>query len=182
MPDIFGRRPLDYGGSFSADGAQIEIAGLVGIGLIVQQLSIQYQQPITRIYEVGTQKTYFVAGRPQGTANIASVLGPGSVFSTFYQLLGDVCNAPINDLRICLQAGCTTPIGTSVSFPVPAIISSAVSSGMQLIAKNMVLQSIGLAVAAQDMVINQQLGLFFTSLLMCANDCPTAATITDVCP
>ena len=140
-----------------------------GTGFIIQTLSIQYQQPITRIYEVGSQDTYYVAGRPQGTVNVAAVIGPGKLTAAFFESIGNVCNAAGNDLTFGVQPGC---LGSSYKYP-----------GTQFIAKNIVLQSIGVSVAAQDMVINQQLSLFFTALLLCpatiyglsaTADCPSS--------
>lgn len=162
MADVFNRRALTFGGAFAADSAEISLSirNQAGVGLITQTLSIQYQQPITRIYEVGSQNTFFVAGRPQGTAAIAAILGPGAVNAAFFQSIGDVCNAVGNDLNVCVQAGCQG-------------FSDQGFSGLRFIAKNIVMQSIGLSVAAQDMVINEQLSLFFTSLLVCDASCPT---------
>ncbi len=165
--DIFGRRALEFGGAFAADSANIELSlqcidpetnePISSAGLLTQQLSVQYQQPITRLYEVGTQKTYYVAGRPQGSANIARILGPGNVMSAFYECLGDVCMADKNDLCFCVQPGCL-----SVQDP----DFHAIRLGM----KNVVLQSIGFSVAAQDMIINEQLSLFFTALIVVDDD------------
>src|SRR5687768_10439908 len=160
--DIFGRRALEFGGAFAADSAQIElvlncdadndgVADFESTGLLTQQLNVQYQQPITRLYEVGTQKTYYVAGRPQGTANIARVLGPGTVMAEFYACLGDVCRADANDLCFCVQANCVGNPDQDFN-------------AMQIGLKNVVLQSLGFSIAAQDMVINEQLSLFFTAL------------------
>jgi hypothetical protein len=161
--DIFNRRPLQFGGAFAADSARIELnlgcqdlqtgQQVSSLGLLTQQLNIQYQQPVTRLYEVGTQKTYYVAGRPQGTANIARILGPGNVSAAFYNCLGDVCMADINDLCFCLQANC---LGNP---------QAATTGVLSLCLKNVVLQSLGFAVQAQDMVINEQMSLFFTTLL-----------------
>ncbi len=93
--DIFSRRALEFGGAFAADSARLEFSldctydddgeegtpevPIITTGLLTQQVSISYSQPITRLYEVGSQKTFYVAGRPQGQANIARILGPGIV-------------------------------------------------------------------------------------------------------
>jgi len=159
--DVFGRRALSFGGAFAADSARVDLnlggagdcAGLEsGAGLLTQQLNVQYQQPITRLYAVGNQKTYYVAGRPQGTANIARVLGPGVVMAELYSCLGDVCQADENDLCFCVQANCIGDPDQNFD-------------AMQIGLKNVVLQSLGFSIQAQDMVINEQMSLFFTSLL-----------------
>ena len=156
--DIFGRQALAFGGAFAADSAQIRLNLGCGespgvTGLLTQQIGIQYSQPITRLYEIGTQYTYYVAGRPQGSANVARVLGPGSVMSELYACLGDVCNADQNDLCLCFQANCLGEGGASPQF-----------TAMQVGLKNVVLQSLGFSIQAQDMIINEQMSLFFTSM------------------
>jgi hypothetical protein len=156
MADIFGRRPLQFGGAFAADAASITFATgnpafASGVGLVTQNIQVSYQQPITRLYEVGTQLTYYVAGRPQGQMNMGRILGPGIVSTAFYQSFGDVCLAASNHLAFDVAAGCE-PGGPLVS------------SRMYFLANNVLLQSIGLSVAAQDMIINESLSLFFTSL------------------
>jgi hypothetical protein len=159
--DIFGRRALDFGGAFAADSANIGLSlectdgeGVqsTSAGLLTQTLNVQYQQPITRLYEVGTQMTYYVAGRPQGTATIARILGPGVIMAAFYACLGDVCRADQNDLCFCIEAGC---IGNA----------DQDFNAMRIGLKNVVLQSLGISIQAQDMIINEQLSLFFTALI-----------------
>lgn len=153
--DIFGRAPLIFGGAFAADNACVNLGFTVGgqsvTGLLVQQMSIQYNQPVTRLYDVGSQYTYFVAGRPQGTVGLTRVLGPSSILTEIYEQLGDVCNANLNDLCFCLESGCA---------------SSQAPVSMDMCIKNVVIQSLGFSVAAQDMMINEQMSLFFTSLLV----------------
>lgn len=170
--DAFGRVPLTYGGGFAADSACISL-GLtcedeegdpIEIpGLLTQQLGIQYQQPITRLYEVGSQRTYFVAGRPQGTSNIARVLGPGSLMAEFYSCLGNVCNAVNNDMCFCLEAGC---FGQEEGQQDCHGDEIAPFGAMNICLKNVVMQNLGFTVQAQDMLINEQLALFFTALIV----------------
>lgn len=174
--DIFGRRALVFGGAFAADSVDINLTidcgGQSSCGLITQMLNVQYSQPITRLYEVGTQLTYYIAGRPQGTASIARILGPGTIMSAFYACLGDVCNAEGNDMCFCLQAGC---IGNPQQ---DAGCQSTGFSGITYGMKNVVLQSVGISVAAMDMIINEQLSLFFTSLQV-KDDACTPVTYAD---
>jgi hypothetical protein len=170
--DIFGRRPLEFGGAFAADSACIQLnldcddggsEACAIEGLLTQQMNVQYQQPITRLYEVGSQKTYYVAGRPQGTMNVARVLGPGGVMACFYECLGDVCNADKNDICFCVEANC---LGNE----------DQDFNALEVCLKNVVLQSLGMSVQAQDMIINEQLSLFFTAMLVRDNEdgCPCA--------
>lgn len=183
--DIYGRRALEFGGAFAADSACINLGincedgsgNPVEInGLLTQQLQIQYQQQITRLYEVGSQKTYYVAGRPQGTATLARVLGPNNIVTLLYSCLGDVCNADRNDMCFCVEAGC-------LSRPEGALDCAGDSvdgvDGMSICLKNVVMQSIGFAIQAQDMIINENLSLMFTAMLV--YDAPTGCDCPDPC-
>ena len=62
--DIFGRA-VDIGTPMSADGVRL-IIGDLGEDMMVQQISTQYQQNVNRLWEVGSPKTYLIAGRTQG--------------------------------------------------------------------------------------------------------------------
>lgn len=166
MADIFTRASDAFGGSFSADAAQVTFAqrgflsetssvkGGGDVGMLVQQLQFTYQQQVTRVYEIGTQLTFYVAGRTSGQLSMGRVLGPRPVALAFYQKYGDVCEAATNNLDIQLAAGC--------SFP-----GEFRSVNAQLYAftmKYVVITSIGVSMTAQDMMINEQLMAMFSSL------------------
>lgn len=154
MADIFSRAGQDFMGSFASDAARVAFAGggtdgVVGVGLLTQSLSCNYTQAITRLYEIGTNFTYLVAGRTQGQISLGRVLGPRPVQAAFYAKYGNVCNAATNNLNFEATAGCNG-VGATGTF----------TFGI----KNAVINSIGFSVAAQDMVINEQLAMMFVSL------------------
>jgi len=77
MPaDIFGRSNTKLGGAMSSDATRVTFAGLTGTGLLLQSLSINYSQQISRLYALDTPDTYFVAGRTDGNMKAAQVIGP----------------------------------------------------------------------------------------------------------
>lgn len=173
MSDVFNRRTLQFGGSFSADAASINFSTnsalfQAGVGLVTQSLQISYQQPITRLYEVGTNLTYYIAGRPQGMMSMARILGPGSVTAQFYRSFGDVCLANANHLVFDVATGCQPGgaggVGAFGSSAVNAGVGSGGSTRMYFLANNVLIQSMGLSVGAQDMIINEQLSMMFSSL------------------
>lgn len=179
MADMFGRAADAYGGAFSADAARITFAsdpglpppGLLGttagglnppfdvletinggVGMLTQQLSFNYQQQISRIYEIGTNLSFYVAGRTQGNMSIGRVIGPRPVAVAFYRKYGSVCDAATNHLDIEMATGCRTTGGYNQPY----------SFAM----KFCVIMSIGVSVQAQDMMINEQLQVMFASLGM----------------
>ncbi len=164
MPDIFGRVPLTFGGGFAADAANIFFgavgplaAGVLnavnaGVGLLTQNINIQYQQPINRIFEIGGPFEYFVAGRPQGTMTLGRIVGPRAVTTAFYTTFGNVCLGPLTQMIFAGASGCAS---------LPTLGGR---NGFEFGINGALLQSIGISVSAQDMVINEQLQFMFISL------------------
>ena len=163
MADLFGRLADAYGGAFAADAAKITFAadpGLLatgqgangGVGMLTQQLSFNYQQQITRIYEIGTNYSFYVAGRTQGNLSIGRTIGPRPIAVAFYKKYGSVCNAATNHLDIEMATGCNAAGDNNQAY----------SFAM----KFCVISSIGVSVQAQDMMINEQLQVMFASLGM----------------
>jgi hypothetical protein len=167
--DIFSREGTQFGGAFAADGGLISFAigagggapsssltrSAGGVGLLMQDLSFNYQQAVTRIYELGTAKTFYVAGRAQGQATCGRILGPRGVQTAFYGKYGDVCS-PDNILDFSADTSCDRPAST------PATPTDQRAYRFHM--TGVVITSIGITVRANDMIINEQLQMFFASL------------------
>ena len=144
--DVFSRE-VTFGGAFSADGARITFADL-GAGLLVQNLNYQYQQSISRLYEVGSPDIYLVAGRTQGTVTMNRVVGPKRILPEFYQQYGNVCNAGNNNIKFSAATGC----------------GGAVSTRQVIDIRHAIVTALGGAVNANDMIINESLTMMFLYL------------------
>jgi len=144
--DVYSRQ-VTFGGAFSADGARITFAGF-GAGLLVQTLSYQYQQAISRLYEVGSADIYLVAGRTQGQVSMARVLGPKKILPAFYRKFGDVCLAGENNMKFSARTGCAGG-------------GNDAGALQQINIKHIVITSMGGSVNANDMIINEQLSMMF---------------------
>lgn len=142
--DIFSRT-VSYGGAFSADGATLTFSQF-GAGLLAQSIQWQYQQNVTRLYEVASSAIYLVAGRTQGQAGVQRVMGPTALAESFYTTYGDVCNADTNTLTFVTQTGCS---------------GSSTDDTVTITLNGVVIVSYGGAVSAQDMVVNETLALLF---------------------
>lgn len=156
MPDIFNRSTDSFGASFSADQAKITFPALTGgvgadAGLLVQNMSANYTQQISRLFEVGSPNIYYVGGRTSGSASIARIVGPRKISQAFYSTYGDICRARTNTLHFSVETGCD--VGTS-SFARASYTAHFV-----------VITTIGISVAAGDMLINEQLQMMFSSFL-----------------
>ena len=74
--DVFGRN-LSYGGGFQPEGTTINMTGITG-GAIVRNVTLGYEQAISRIWDLGSGKCYFIAGHTNGTWGLGKVAGPGA--------------------------------------------------------------------------------------------------------
>lgn len=151
MSDIFKRTELKFGGAFAADkGLITPNKGLTGI--MMQSLSLNYAQNVTRLYEIGrageSANVYYVGGRSQGSMQAAHVLGPKVSMKQYYENFSDVCQAETNDIELRMANAECHSGGKSVKYK----------------AKYCVLIQIGMSVTSQDLVINENSQLMFSNL------------------
>lgn len=156
MADVFTRTEVDFGGAMHAQNGIIVPTANGMSGVLMQNIQLSYQQQVTRIYELGNRgaksKVYYIGGRSQGTMGAAHVIGPGVSMKLFYDNFGDVCKARDNTCVIDLAPNSCGQLG-----PVN-------NGGGKYTAKYCVLVSIGMSVAAQDFVINENSQLMFSGL------------------
>lgn len=157
MTDIYGRTPQTFGGAFAADSAVMAFSGLGiagGVGLLTQDLSWRYQQRIIRLWEVGTNFTYYVIGRAEGGASVRRVLGPRPLVFTFYSVYGNACNAATNAILLSMQQGCVSPFD-----------AQAQNTYRELTLLGCVIQSVSFSVQAEQMMFNEQVEMMYVALL-----------------
>jgi len=114
-------------------------------------MSANYTQQVTRLFEVGSPNIYYVGGRTSGQASIARVVGPRKIAREFYLTYGDICRARTNTLHFSVSTGCDGD-ATGVA-------------RASYTAHFVVITTIGISVAAADMLINEQLAMMFSSFL-----------------
>ena len=140
MPDmkqtIFGRE-MNVGTPYTSDDTTLTFNnGGDAENLVVQRVSITYTQQISRAFEIGSNKAYFVAGNQDGTAEITRLAGPGALVGGFIKQYGDVCNAPENTLMIRKGQGACDGEGGEVH--AQGCVITSVAYTMQ--AENMTIQ------------------------------------------
>src|SRR3954470_21030439 len=109
MADVFARTQLNFGGAFAADTGLLSGGTLTGV--MMQNLTLNYSQMISRIYEIGpagqTPFVYYVGGRSQGNLGVGHVVGPALAMKAFYTSYSDVCSAGQNSISVNLiRAAC----------------------------------------------------------------------------
>lgn len=137
--DIFNRES-SVGEPFSSDDTEFIFVGGEAQSLIVQNLTINYRQNITRLWEIGSDKQYFVSGHQEGDASMARVIGPKPVSSEFMRQYGDVCNIQGNHITFVVKGDCST-------------------KGGMLKVTGVVITQVSYTVRAQDMVVNEQVSM-----------------------
>lgn len=160
MADIFGRIDQVFGGGLSADSMFMHWSALKndGVGLLVQSVSLQYAQPVRRIFELGpgtvtaegkhAQYTYYVVGRPEGTFQMARIFGFAAISQEFYETYGSPCNQT-PDLLLHADAGCNgTDNGSSSNWTLAGVI----------------INGIAMNASAQEMLIQESVSAMFVNL------------------
>jgi len=144
--DVY-ERVVDLGTPLAADATRLILPDLGNEDLLVQNFSAQYQQNINRLWEVGSSKTYFIAGRTQGQIQVKRVIAGKGVSTNFIKTYGDVCNIQNARMTISLSQGCR----------------DAQDKG-SLNFEGVVITSVGYSVAAADMIINEDFSMLFAKL------------------
>jgi hypothetical protein len=144
--DVF-QREVDLGTPLAAESTRLIISGLTDEDMLAQSIAIQYSQSVNRLWEVGSSKTFFIAGRTQGTLSVKRVVGGKGISSDFIQRYGDVCNMPQNVITLKFESGCAE--GQDVG---------------QVTASGVVINSLAYSVAAGDMVVNEDIQMMFARM------------------
>jgi len=111
--DIFGytRNPKPAG-VISNENSTLVIGGAAGanVATLVQNWSIQYQQNVEEIFELGSQRMFWKKGRPQGAGSIARLVGSGTGpgINMFTAEARDVCNGGASMSFTVGGGGCTS--------------------------------------------------------------------------
>jgi hypothetical protein len=152
--DVFNAAQTEWGGAFSADSVVMTFAGAgpdpLGVGLITQQMQYQYQQSMNLFYELGSNKGYLLRGRPEGSLGGSRIIGPSGVVAGFYTRYGDICQSKTNNLimNLAQNDACTGAAGVNSKYSF----------------NNIVLNSIGGSVSAQEVVITENFQMRFLSM------------------
>ncbi len=147
MASVFAGGQTHRGG-FRADQLKLRIGNESVAGFLIQQVQFTYAQQVNLLYEIGSEFVYYVGGRAQGTASIGHIIGPANFAGKLLDKYKDICDP--QDITFDASAGCDN--------------SGAAQGGVLYTLEDAVLTTISVSVAAQDVVINQQLQFMFIDL------------------
>jgi len=188
--DLFGRQDQVLNGGLSSDAMFVTWPSLAtitngGVGLLIQQISAEYRQPVRRIFEIGpgviptpagnvdaspcdgpdgasfpdicqyrAQPTYYIIGRPEGQLQMQRFVGPNVLTACFYRRYGNPCGP--NDMILSGRTGCD-PTG-------------ALGPKTTWIMNGVLLNTVGMDINGQEMVIQERLGAMFVGFNIRIND------------
>lgn len=147
--DVFGRSAEGFGGAFDSSAAMMKIDEITD--LLVANVSIQYSQSTNKVFDIQEDKTYFVIGRTQGQGTLGTIVGPKGAANAGVKKLGNVCE-PKEILFDFTGASCQRGGGTTTATYKRRIT-------------DVILQSVGFSIQAENMLINENLGIQFGQLL-----------------
>jgi len=125
MADIYGAKSA-IGGIFKGTAVKLTL-GLAGgvqsgglTGSMVQTISLSYSRNVTRVWELGSDDTYYVIGRAEGQAQLARIVAKKN--EDLLDVLGDACKAKNALLKLTSEAnGCEANPGISLTMSGPML-------------------------------------------------------------
>lgn len=157
---VFSGSSQSIGGVIRAEDVHLTIPGVQTVGAIVQQAQWTLERTINTMYEIGSNKMYYVGDRRRGQAQFNRVVGGTQNFREMVSQFGDLCKAASNSMTLSAgSAVCTS--GSS------GATGSAAPGGGEIsyTLNGVTLQSLGASVSANDIVITETMGFMFVDML-----------------
>ena len=132
---------------------------------LIQNLQVSHQQPVQNLFEVGSNKRYYVIGKASGTFSASQILGFGNKVLDTVTKLADPCSGGRRLTITFPNAYCRAP-AIAGGAAAGGVVASTQTKGetLQLTMDGVLLQSISFSVAAQDNLINSQVQGLMTEL------------------
>lgn len=129
---------------------------------LIQNLQVSHQQPVQNLFEVGSNKRYYVIGKASGTFSATQILGFGDDALRSVTSLADPCDGN-RVLNLVIPNGYCEASSLPASAAGPPV-NLANPRTLTLEMNGVLLQSVGFSVAAQDNLINSQIQGLITDL------------------
>jgi len=157
MADIYGKN-TEFGKTsiLTADVMSIIVEGGLGkdaTGFLIQNVTVQYNQPLNRIYEIGSNKVYFAPGRSIGSMQLGRIIGQNTISKVLGPTgtkLWTTQDITAGDRHITLKG--TSTFGGGCAVTVEYKISGAV------------VESYGFAADANGLLVQENVTIQFASL------------------
>lgn len=160
--DIFGyKRNAKPAGVFSSEDSKLTIGGkdMASTAYLVQNWSINYTQNVEELFEVGSNRLYWMKGRPVGQGGIGRVLGTNGADTAeagiFPKDAFDLCSGGATMVISAIGGHCATQ-GSGVEFKL--------NKGVDIKMSGVVVTALGFSMAVPDVRIVENFGWRFAKL------------------
>lgn len=125
MADYFGSKGA-IGGIFKGTKVEITLGGSGLKGAMAQNINISYSRNVTRVWELGSDDTYYIIGHTEGQASMARIVAKKN--EDILDVLGDACTAKDKTLKLTSTAnGCEANDTLSLTLSGPMLTSRGFS-------------------------------------------------------
>ena len=127
MADYYGAKGA-VGGIFKGTMVELTLGGGKGglRGAMAQNINITYARNVTRVWELGSDDTYYIIGHTEGQASLARIVAKKS--EDILDVLGDACAAKDTVLQMSSSAdGCEETDALSLTLTGPILTSRGFS-------------------------------------------------------
>lgn len=152
MADIFGRANAGYAGGYDSSLATLTFDGLgsdtISGKVVVENVSLNYSWALNRVFSLTSTGTFLVGGRSQGRGNMGVVIGPGKAIDDLYKA-GNICNE------------------SNFAFATVPNQGEGPMCSDELVMRNaqgVVINSVNTNVAANDMIVRENITFEFAEL------------------
>jgi len=137
--DIFGyKRNAKPSGVFSSEDSQLFIGGGGGnvaqAGYLIQNWNVNYTQNVEELFEIGSNRLYWIKGRPQGQGGIGRILGANKADSPasglFPQSAFDLCDGGATMMINAVGGHCPGQVSNGVDIQMSGVVVTAVGFSM----------------------------------------------------
>lgn len=162
--DIFGyKRNAKPDGVFSSEDSSLTIgdATMASAGFLVQNWSVEYNQDVQELFEIGSNRLYWAKGRPVGRGAVGRIVGavnpdmPSANGGLFPTNAFDICNGGATMIIKAVGGHCQTG-GTDLTL----------NKGVMLKMSGVVITTVGFAMTVADVRIMENYGWRFAMLEM----------------
>ena len=104
MPEDIFRAGGGVGGVFKGTLVALVIGGQTAAkGSLVQSISIDYNRQVNRVWELGSENTYFVLGHTEGACQLNKIVGKSD--TDILEMMADACEAIEQTINVSSAAG-----------------------------------------------------------------------------
>lgn len=153
MPSVFQGTSQGLNGVIRAEDVTLTFPGVGGdggaVGALVQQAQLTCERTVNMVYEIGSNKVYYVGDRRRGTAQFNRIVGGSATFKDMIAQFGDICKSKGNNIK--MEVGEDTDC-------------DGTAGGMTYNMLDATLTSLGASVNANDIVVTEAMNFMFVDL------------------